>query len=195
MVRFIARRIARDAHRGPPDRRRGAAALRALASVPDRLAVETDAAPTAHCDDPHPGVGAPRGTDEVSHGRPSVQLRRASRQLGEPRFQAGRLGRRCRVCWTPEGAAGPASQPVPHRRRVRQSTLQLAAAARSRRAHRRLRWLPVVPAAGGVRGDRRRAGADGYAPVRCERPLRATKVRWVARTLDVPLSAGVRSLC
>ena len=49
---------ARDARRGPPDRRRGAAALRALAAISDRLTQEIDAAAAAHRDDPHPGIGA-----------------------------------------------------------------------------------------------------------------------------------------
>jgi len=187
VVWFIAGQIARDARQGSPDRRCGVVALRAHASVRDRLPLPT-AQSAPRCRRPRVSpVGTPRQHDcSASKGWTTAARTSPS---------AGRSGRRCHAPWTPASTAGSAAQPVPHPRRVRQSTLRRpAAAARRRRADGRPLWLPVVPAAGGVRGSRR-AGADGRAPARCERPLRATKVRWVARTLDVPQSAGVGSLC
>ena len=71
-------RSARDARRGPADRRRGAAALRALAALPGRLSEEIDAAATAHRDDPHPGVAAPAVRRRLRHARPRVHASTAS---------------------------------------------------------------------------------------------------------------------
>ncbi len=66
--------------------------------------------------------------------------------------------------WARTGAAGPAAQRVPHRRRLRQPALRLRpAAAGVGRADRRLRWVPALPA----------AGRTWHRPVRQARRLRA----------------------
>ena len=154
-----------DAGRGAPDRRRGAAAVRAVGpvrrpaelrrSMYDAPPSRPRSAPRCRC-----RCGSPTATPRPRACSPSTAWSTA----GSTSRSASATGPGARRGAPAAGAAGAPAQRVPDRRRVRQPALRLRpAAARGGRAHRRRRRVPALPAPGGPR----------HRPVRQARRVRA----------------------
>ena len=140
-------------------------------------------------DDPHPGQAPLRFSD----GYATVARVFTFDGLVDGRSTRLRARRSAAAVTSPGACAMPLVRPpqrVPHRRRVRQPTMRLRrAAARGRRAHRRLRRLPVVSAAGGTRAS---ASTPSSTPTRCRTPG-STPMRRTSRSATARTSAATSS--